>query len=141
VTSIAGGNRVLHGTKIEPERHGPAGLRTFVNIAHLWNLGIEEQMALLGISERSIFDDWTARAQSHSPVTIPLEVIERIGCVLSIYGSLVSLSLEECSGDWLRAPNSSSTFNGSSALEMMTSGDINDLRNVVRYLLGQIYGT
>jgi hypothetical protein len=70
VTSIAGGNRVLHGTKIEPERHGPAGLRTFVNIAHLWNLGIEEQMALLGISERSIFDDWTARAQSHSPVTI-----------------------------------------------------------------------
>ncbi|HEV2598903.1 MAG TPA: DUF2384 domain-containing protein [Sphingopyxis sp.] len=130
-----------HGTKFEPERHGPAGLRTFVNIARLWDLGVQEQMAMLGISEHSNFDDWIAHAQSHIPVTIPMEVIERIGYVLSIYGSLVTLSLEECSGDWLRAPNSSSTFNGSSALELMISGDFNDLRKVARYLLGQIYGT
>lgn len=69
-----------------------------------------------------------------------MEVIERIGCVLSIYGSLVTLFPEERTGDWLRAPNTNSVFGGSSAMLTMTGGNLNGLWKVVGYLLGQIYG-
>ena len=97
-------------------------------------------MALLGIQDVDVFNDWKVHVQAHEAVAIPMEVIERIGCVLSIYGSLVTLFPEERTGDWLRAPNTNSVFGGSSALSMMTSGIFNDLRKVVSYLLGQIYG-
>jgi hypothetical protein len=123
-------------TKIEPSRHGPAGLRTFLNIAKLWDLSLQEQMALLGIHDTNVFTDWVDRALAQEAVTIPIENIERIGCILSIYGSLVTLFPEERTGAWLRAPNTNPLFGGSSALHIMTSGDFNDLRKVVRYLLG-----
>ena len=97
-------------------------------------------MALLGIQDVDVFNDWKVHVQAHEAVAIPMEVIERIGCVLSIYGSLVTLFPEERTGDWLRAPNTNSVFGGSSALSMMTSGIFNDRRKVVSYLLGQIYG-
>jgi len=127
-------------TKIDPDRHGPAGLRTFLNIAELWKLSGEEQMALLGVQDLAVFNDWAVRAQAHDAVAIPMVVMERIGCVLSIYGSLVTLFPEERTGDWLRAPNANPIFRGSCALTTMTSGDFDDLRNVVSYLLGEIYG-
>lgn len=133
-------SRMYHTKRIDPDRHGPAGLRTFLNIAALWRLSVEEQMALLGIQDVDVFNDWKVHVQAHEAVAIPMEVIERIGCVLSIYGSLVTLFPEERTGDWLRAPNTNSVFGGSSALSMMTSGIFNDLRKVVSYLLGQIYG-
>lgn len=126
--------------QIEPVRHGPPSLRTFLNIAKLWKLSVEEQMALLGIQDLSVFNDWAVRVQAYDAVAIPMEVIERIGCVLSIYGSLVTLFPEERTSDWLRAPNTHPLFGGSSALATMISGDFNDLRKVVSYLLGQIYG-
>lgn len=127
-------------TKIDPDRHGPAGLRTFLNIAELWTLSVEEQMALLGVQDLAVFNDWRVRAQAHDTVAIPMDVIERIGCVLSIYGSLVTLFPDERTSDWLRAPNANALFQGSSALTKMTNGDFDDLRKVVSYLLGQIYG-
>lgn len=126
-------------TDIDPDRHGPAGLRTFLNIAMLWNLSTEEQLALLGISDRAVFDEWVVRVRAHEAVSIPMTVIERIGCVLSIYGSLVTLFPEEQTADWLRATNTHPIFDGDSALVTMISGDFNDLRKVVKYLLGQIY--
>lgn len=127
-------------TKIDPDRHGPAGLRTFLNIAKLWKLSENEQMALLGVQDLAAFNDWNVCVRTNCAVAIPMEAIERIGCVLSIYGSLVTLFPEERTGDWLRAPNSNSVFEGRSALAIMMSDDPMDLRKVVRYLLSQIYG-
>lgn len=127
-------------TKINPVRHGPPCLRTFLNIAKLWKLSMEEQMALLGIQDLAAFNNWAVRVQAHDAAAIPMEVIERIGCLLSIYGSLVTLFPEERTGDWLRAPNTHPLFGGSSALATMISGDFTDLRKVVSYLLGEIYG-
>ena len=126
--------------RIDSDRHGPAGLRTFLNIAALWKLSVEEQMALLGIQDIAVFNDWKAHVQVHEAVVIPMKVIERIGCVLSIYGSLVTLFPEEQTSDWLRAPNTNSVLGGRSALSTMTSGNLDGLRKVVSYLLGQIYG-
>lgn len=97
-------------------------------------------MAILGIRDIAVFDDWKVHVQAQEAVAIPMEVIEGIGCVLSIYGSLVTLFPEERTGDWLRAPNTNLVFGGSSALSTMTRGNLDDLRKVVSYLLGQIYG-
>lgn len=64
----------------------------------------------------------------------------RAAPVPAIYGSLVTLFPEERTGDWLRAPNTNSVFGVSSAISTMTGGNLNGLRKVVSYLLGQIYG-
>ncbi|KTE04418.1 hypothetical protein ATE68_01880 [Sphingopyxis sp. H038] len=115
-------------------------MRTFLNIAELWNLSDKEQMDLLGIHELAIFEDWKIRVRAHEAVPIPVDVIVRIGCVLSIYGSLVTLFPEERTADWLRAPNMHKIFGDRSALTVMTSGELDDLDKVVGHLLGMIYG-
>ncbi|MEI4509208.1 antitoxin Xre-like helix-turn-helix domain-containing protein [Sphingopyxis sp. CCNWLW253] len=125
---------------VDPMQHGGAGMRTFLNIAELWSLSDEEQMDLLGIYDLATFEDWKVRVRTHEAVAIPVDVIVRIGCVLSIYGSLITLFPEERTADWLRAPNADEIFEGRSALAIMTSGELGDLDKVVGYLLGMIYG-
>lgn len=126
--------------KIDPAQHGPAGLRTFLNIAELWELSVEEQMVILGITDRATFDDWKVRVRALETVILPMYVVERIGCMLSIYGSLVTLHTHEGAGCWIRSPNASSAFEGKSALEKITTGELQDLKTVVRHLLAEIYG-
>lgn len=125
---------------VDPVGHGGAGLRTFLNIANAWSLSSEEQMALLGIHDHAALEDWTVRVRAHEAIAIPVDVIVRIGCVLSIYGSLVTLFPEERAADWLRTPNAQQIFGGRTALAVMTSGALDDLDAVVGYLLGMIYG-
>lgn len=125
---------------VDPVRHGGAGLRTFLNIAEAWSLSIEEQMNLLGIHDLATFEDWTVRVRAHEAIAIPVDVIVRIGCVLSIYASLSALFPEERAADWLRARNAHQIFGGRTALAVMTSGELDDLDAVVAYLRGKIYG-
>src|SRR5690606_12790111 len=95
---------------VDPVRHGGAGLRTFLNIAEAWDLSNEEQMGLLGLYDPATFEDWTVRVRAHEAIAIPVDVIVRIGCVLSIYGSLATLFPEDRAADWLRAPNAHQIF-------------------------------
>jgi len=125
---------------VDPVRHGGAGMRTFLNIAERWGLNSEEQLDLLGIHDPAIFEEWKVRVRAHEAVPIPVDVIVRIGCILSIYGSLVTLFTEERAADWLRTPNAHKIFGGRSALAVMTCGELDDLDAVVGYLLGKIYG-
>lgn len=125
---------------LDPVRHGGAGLRTFLNIAELWSLSGEEQMRILGVHDRAIFEDWKVRVRAYEAIAIPTDVIERIGCVLSIYASLVRLVSHERSAAWIHGPNQGSIFGGGSALALMTSGAIEDLDRVARYLLRQGQG-
>ncbi len=95
---------------------------------------------MLGIRDLAIFHAFERRVRAHEPVAIPMEIIQRIGCVLSIYGSLVTLLSEERTSAWLRSQNTHPLFGGKSALATMMTGEFDDLRKVVNYLLGQIYG-
>jgi hypothetical protein len=124
---------------VDPVQHGGAGLRTFLNIAELWSLSDDEQARILNVYDRVILEDWKARARADEITAIPVDMLTRIGCVLSIYASLVTLLAKERAADWIRAPNKGSVFGGSSALAMMSSGNLEDLDSVARYLLGQIY--
>jgi hypothetical protein len=121
-------------------RHGGAGLRTFLNIAVLWRLSDEEQMQILGIRSLATFEEWKVRVRARHAPAMPMNVIVRIGCVLSIYASLVTLLSHERSADWIHAPNKGSLFGGNSPLAMLTGGALEDLDSVARYLLGQIPG-
>ena len=126
--------------QLDPVRHGGAGLRSFLNIAELWKLSRDEQMRILDVQDPAEFEDWSANVRAHEPIEIPMEVIVRIGCVLSIYASLETLLPGERAAEWLRAPNTAALFGGREALAVMTSGALQDLDSVARYLLGQIHG-
>lgn len=125
--------------ELDPVRHGGAGFRTFLNIAELWRLSDEEQMQILGVDDLVVYEELKARVRAHEAVPIPMDIIVRLGCVLSIYASLATLISHERSADWIHAPNEGSMFGGRSALALMTSGALEDLDRVVDYLLGQVH--
>lgn len=112
---------------------GPA-LRTFFRIARLWNLNVEEQMTLLGVTSRSTFFKW----KRDPDVASPKDTLERISYILGIYKALQILLPDEKAADaWVRRPNSASPFSGRSALDRMLSGHVSDLYVVRQYLDAQ----
>ena len=116
-----------------------ACLHAFGNIAAHWDMTILEQRLLLGVKDEDILRDWIERARAGEQISLPNDVLEGIGCVLSIYASLVILLNHERSKDWVRAPNRAPLFQGKSAMSLMASGNRTDLEDVARYLLSERY--
>ena len=109
---------------------GPA-LRTFFRIAELWDLSVDEQMTLLGLSARSTFFKW----KKDPNTVLPKDTLERISYLLGIYKALqILLPDEEAADHWVRRPNAAPVFGGRSALERMLSGQVADLFVVRQYL-------
>jgi hypothetical protein len=109
-------------------------LRTFFRIAALWELNVDEQMTLLGVTSHSTFFKWK-RAQD---VTLPKDTLERISYILGIYKALQILLPDERAADaWIRKPNTAPLFGGQSALNRMLSGHVSDLYVVRQYLDAQ----
>ena len=112
---------------------GPA-VRTFFRIAKLWNLSVEEQMILLGLTARSTFFKWK---KDPDPV-LPRDTLERISYILGVYKALqILLPDEEAADEWVRRPNAALPFGGRSALDRMLSGQVADLFVVRQYLDAQ----
>ena len=111
-----------------------AGLRTFFNIAALWDLSVDEQITLLGSPARSTYFKW----KRDGAASLPRDVLERISYILGIYKDLQLLLPQESAADaWVRQPNDAAPFGGRSALERMLSGNVADLYEVRRYLDGE----
>lgn len=112
---------------------GPA-LRTFFRIAERWDLSVDEQMTLLGLTARSTFFKW----KKDPNIALPKDTLERISYILGIYKALQILLPEEAAADaWIRRPNQTSLFGGKSALHRMLSGQVADLFVVRQYLDAQ----
>ncbi len=112
---------------------GPA-LRTFLRIADLWELTVDEQMTLLGVTARSTFFKW----KKNPNTTLPKDTLERISYILGIYKALqILLPDEKAADEWVRQPNAASLFSGQSALDRMLSGQVADLFVVRQYLDAQ----
>ena len=112
---------------------GPA-LRTFFRIAELWNLSVDEQMTLLGVTARSTFFKWKKDADT----VLPKDTLERISYVIGIYKALQILLPDEKAADaWVKRPNAAPPFGGQSALDRMLSGQVADLFVVRQYLDAQ----
>ena len=109
---------------------GPA-LRTFLRIAELWSLSVEEQMTLLGVAARSTFFKW----KKDPNVVLPKDTLERISYIVGVYKALQILVPDETAADgWVRQPNAAPLFGGRSALDRMLSGQVADLFLVRQYL-------
>ena len=109
---------------------GPA-LRTFFRIAELWDLSIEQQMTLLGLSARSTFFKW----RKDPNVVLPKDTLERISYIVGIYKALqILLPDEKAADEWVKRPNAALPFGGGSALDRMLSGQVADLFLVRQYL-------
>lgn len=132
---------MLDKTLIDPIVHGGAALRTFINLAALWGLSEQDQLRVLGIRDRADLIDWIAGVQAHEPIAVPMDVIVRISCVLSIYASLRTLlPSNDGIANWPHREINGPVFFGKSPLALMTTGELADLDNVVKYLLGLIHG-
>lgn len=110
---------------------GPA-LETFSRIAHLWQLSISDQRALLGSIPESTYFKYLKNPQS---VRLSPDTLERISHVLGIFKALnVLLPRHESADTWIRRPNDAPLFKGRSALDYMLNGRFEDLIAVRRYL-------
>lgn len=109
-------------------------LRAFFGIVKTWSLDETEQMAILGVDSHSTLHSWKAE-----PVAkITRDLLERISYVLEIFEAINTiLPVPERADAWMRAPNKAPIFNGLSALDRMTSGNVSDLYVVCQYLAAQ----
>jgi hypothetical protein len=109
---------------------GPA-LRTFFNIALVWQLSVTEQRALLGWPATSTFHKY----KSGDFGALSFDTLTRLSLVIGIYKSLQVLYPEPAFADaWVRMPNSNPLFGGKPALTLMTDGGIDGLFRVRRLL-------
>ena len=112
---------------------GPA-LRTFFRIAEGWGLSVEEQMKLLGLTNRATLYNW----RKDREVALPKDTLERISYIFGIYKALQILLPDEKAADaWVKRPNAAALFAGKSALERMLAGQVADLYVVRQYLDAQ----
>lgn len=111
------------------ENHSTVGLKAFFHITNLWGLTAQEERILLGDPSASNFHEWR---NGEGPV-VPKETLERISYVMGIYKALRTLyPTEERACAWPKKSNRH--FGGKSALEVMLSGRLKEVR---QYLDGQ----
>lgn len=109
--------------------------RTFLSIADLWGLSEEERRLVLGFPSRSTFHGWAKRAREHEDFTLDVDTLTRISAVLGIHQALGVLytNAREMVG-WVRGPNQATTFGGHPPLQVITSGTLDALLTVRRFL-------
>ena len=109
-------------------------LAAFYRIADLWQLTVQQQMQLLGVSAASTFYHW----RKSPPVILPRDTLERISYVLGIYRALqILFPSPQVADGWIHRPNTALIFGGRSALDRMLSGNVADLYIVRQYLDAQ----
>jgi len=127
-TEIQGGRR------IDPKTASGPALRTFFKIAERWDLNVEEQMKLLGITARSTYFKWKTDQDGR----LSMDTLERISYILGIFKALnILLSEEEAADKWIKKPNDAPIFGGKSVLSRMLSGHVSDLYVVRQFLDAQ----
>ncbi len=112
-----------------------AALRSFVNIAEIWQLAEKERLIVLGQPARSTYYSWIEKASKKDDITLPLDVLLRISAMLGIYKALrIIFHDREQSVKWLLSSNKGSSFAGQSPKEIMLSGTPDGLMLVRRFL-------
>lgn len=115
---------------------GP-GLRTFLNVAALWQLNVRDRILLLGGPARSTYHKWVSNAQAGKEISLPLDTLLRIASILGIHKGLRILFADRQRGvQWLRAENTAPLFGGQRPIDLILSGTPSGILDVRRYLDG-----
>lgn len=129
--------------QIDPERLAPAsrrrlsapGLRTFLNIADIWNLDENQRRLVLGNPAPTTYRRWCEKAREHGDLTLSGGVLTRISAVLGIYAALCVLFAEEDERvDWLVQPHQAPVFGCRPPLSLVTSGALDEMMTLRRFL-------
>ncbi len=119
--------------RIRRQMSGPA-IRSFLRVADLWQLSVEEQRALLGWPPESTYYKYKAGQVA----ALSYDTLIRISLVLGIYKDLHILYPQpELADRWVRLPNSNPLFGGGPALTLMMEGGMDGLYQVRRLLDGR----
>src|ERR1700757_2995061 len=104
IAAVEPGPQRLDGSRFAPanrRRLSAPGLRTFLAIADLWGLSEKERRLVLGLPSRSTYHQWAKLAREHGELTLSVDVLLRISCVLGIYQALGVLYADESKGvEW-----------------------------------------
>ncbi|MFA5983692.1 MAG: MbcA/ParS/Xre antitoxin family protein [Methylococcaceae bacterium] len=129
---------MLKPNKVKPllDSNGSrAALQTFFNIAQVWQLNVDEAMALLGLDSRSTYFKWKKQPET---AKLSLDKLERLSYIFGIYKALqILLPNVDAADNWIKQANTAAPFQGKSALERMLSGQVADLFVVKQYLDAQ----
>lgn len=118
-----------------------AVMRTFLNIARVWELDFVEVRKILGMPAAAEFQAWCDAARAEGPLTLETDVLLRISAVLGIYKSLRVLYGSERDGlNWLRGINRGRLFSGKAPIDLMLAGFEPGLMDVRGYLLAKEHG-
>jgi hypothetical protein len=119
---------------LEREQLAGPGWRTFQNIAAAWGLTTDQRCSVLGIDKASM-----DRLAGKEGAMMSDEILTRISYVFGIYKALHTLlPLPERADHWVSVPNAAAHFGGRAAIEIMTTGRIEDLAAVRAYLDAQL---
>ena len=103
----------------------------FLRTCDLWDLKVEERMAILGGVSRQTYHNW----KSGKVAVLTRDQLERISLVLGVLKGLRLVFAEDAHGiRWLKAANEDVIFRGRSPLDLMVDGGIGGLHDVRRYL-------
>ena len=118
---------------VESQRVTKVALKVFFNIMHEWKVPEAQQIQLLGRPPSKTFKNW----QSSSFLSLNPNTIIRISYIITIYRNLrILLPTREQANDWVHKPNKA--FEGESALNVISSGHLNQLLSVINYLNNQL---
>ena len=121
-------------TKVLAPASRIAALNTVLKILDTWGVGPTGRDAILGLDQPEL----EQLLKPGSDEAWRAETLERLSYVLNIYASLqVLLRIPERADKWPSQPNTAPLFSGRSALDLMTSGSIDDLEAVAGYLMAQ----
>ena len=106
-------------------------LRTVLNILDAWKISENDRLALLGCDQET-YNQWVNLRELGRPLP---DTLERLSYILGIWEALKVLFPDPAAADtWVHRPNSGSLFSGQTPLALMTTGKIEDLSHVRRFL-------
>ena len=108
-----------------------AAIKAFRNLAALWDLGMVDQLTLLGLreSQKATYYRWLREAQAGSQaLQLDRDQMARISHLLAIFDALGHLfQVPEQADAWVRRPNPHPVFQGRPPLERLRRGGMEDL--------------
>lgn len=120
--------------QVNEKKKREVALKAFFNIMDLWSVTDDQAQILLGHINHSTFYNW--KRTHYGQLTH--DQLCRISLILGIYKSLQILFPDTESADsWIKKSNKAPIFSGRSALEIMLSGNYEDLVFLRQYLDAQ----
>lgn len=129
---------ILGVERLEPanrRRLSAPALRTFAAIADLWGLNEEQRRLVLGYPSRSTYQNWMKLAREQGEVTLDVDALMRLSAVFGVHQALGVLFADarEQLG-WLKGPHDAPVFGGQKPLSLITSGSLDGILLVRRFL-------